>query len=124
MTRHLLKIFLLSAFVFAAVHSTTFAANTERVEVVNETGRTIVALECVGVRSQWNGKDLLGGNVLHNGKHMNINYDPRTQYFKLRIFFEDGKSVTWNKIDFNDAWRLTLYRSQDGKYKYSKNARG
>ena len=124
MTRHLLKIFLLTAFVFAAVQSSAFAANTERVEVVNETGRTIVSLECVGVRKAWNGKDLLGGNVLRNGKYMNIKYDPQTQYFKLRIFFEDGKSVTWNKIDFNDAWRLTLYRGQDGKYKYSKNARG
>ncbi|MBQ7454319.1 MAG: hypothetical protein IJS69_04645 [Selenomonadaceae bacterium] len=123
MTRHLLKIFLLAALI-VAVHSPTFAANTESVEIVNGTGRTIVALESVALRNKWNGKDLLGGRVLKSGDSARINYDPAVRYFRLRIFFNDGNPVTWDKIDFNDAWRLTLYKGKNGKYTYAKNSRG
>ncbi len=118
------KIFVLAALIIAAVQTPTFAANTERVEIVNGTGRTIVALESVALRNEWNGKDLLGGRVLNNGDSATINYDPAVRYFRLRIFFNDGKSITWGKIDFNDAWRLTLYKATNGKYTYAKNSRG
>lgn len=124
MAKQFLKIFVLTAFLVAAVQSPTFAANTERLEIINETGRTIVALESVALRNNWNGKDLLGGRVLNNGDSTIINYNPEVRYFRLRIFFNDGKSATWGKIDFNDAFRLTFYRGDDGKYRYSKNSRG
>ncbi len=124
MLKHLLKTFLFAAFIVAAAQATTFAANTESVEIVNETGRKIVALEGVALRNKWNGKDLLGGRVLNSGGSTRITYDPAVRYFRLRIFFNDGKSVTWDKIDFNDAWRLTLYKNDKGKYTYAKNSRG
>lgn len=121
MTRQLLKIFLLSVLI-VAVHSPVFAANTESVEIVNWTDKPLVALECVALCNEWNDKDLLGERVLNSGDSIKINYDPQVRYFKLRIFFNDGKSATWDKIDFNDTWRLTLYRGNKGKYTYAKNS--
>ena len=118
------RVLVLAAFLVTAIQTSTFAANNERLEIVNGTGRTIVALESVALRNKWNGNDLLGGRVLKSGDSTTINYDPAVRYFRLRIFFNDGNSVTWNKIDFNDAWRLTLYKGDNGKYNYAKNSRG
>lgn len=112
-----IKIFLMAAFIVAAVQSPTFAANTETIQVVNQTDKTIVSIEGVVFNRKWNGKDLLGNNVLYDGGTMNIHYDPKFQSFNLRITFEDGKRVTWNKVIFKGAARLILY-NEGGTYKY------
>lgn len=117
MLKHLLKTFLFAAFIVAAVQSSTFAANTETIEIRNQTDNTIVSIEGVVFNRKWNGKDLLGNNVLYDGGTMNIHYDPKFQSFNLRITLEDGKHVTWNKVVFRGAARLILYR-EGGTYKY------
>lgn len=121
---NLVKVFVMAAVILTAAQVSAASENTESCEIVNGTGRTIVALECVALKNEWNNKDLLGGRVLDNGQSTRIKYSPRVRYFRLRIFFDNGKSITWKKIDFLDAWRLTLYQGSDGKFKYTKNSRG
>lgn len=111
------KVFMLVVFIVAAVQSPALAANTETIEIRNQTDNTIVSIEGVVFNRKWNGKDLLGNNVLYDGGTMNIHYDPKFQSFNLRITLEDGKRVTWNKVVFKGAARLILYR-EGGTYKY------
>ena len=113
----LVRTFVLTAFLVAATQTSAFAANTEKIEVRNQTDNTIVAVECVAFKNKWNGKDLLGDKILYDGGTMNIRYSPNVRYFNLRITLESGQHVTWNKIDFNGVDRLILYRV-GGQYKY------
>ncbi|MBR1806637.1 MAG: hypothetical protein IJ774_09685 [Selenomonadaceae bacterium] len=113
----LVRVFVLTALIVATTQTSAFAANTENIEVRNQTDNTIVAVECVAFNNKWNGKDLLGDNILYDGGTMNIRYSPNVRYFNLRITLENGSHVTWKKIDFNGVDRLILYR-EGGTYKY------
>lgn len=125
-TLSLVKVFMLATFLIVTAQSPTFAANSERLEIVNGTGKNIKAYYLVQAGYKDWGNDRVGGKIFGNGQTRIFNYDPQFRYFKLRIVFTDGNAVTWqndNKIDFHDLWRLTIY--YDGtKYRVSRNARG
>ena len=121
MTRHLLKIFLLTAFIFAAVHSTTFAAGlTEPLEIVNETGQPILSLYAVPVQKVGWGNDLVGERgVMNQGESCSIHYNTEFANYKVKVIFENGSTLTFNNINLINVWRLSI-----GNGKYDINTRG
>lgn len=121
------RTFVLTALIIATVQTSAFAENSERLEIVNQTGQDIKSYYLVQAGYPKWGKDRVGGKLFQNGQTRIFMYDPQFRYFKLKIVFENGRSVAWEndkKIDMLDAWRLTLYKSNDGKYRYAKNSRG
>ena len=120
MKQHLLKIFLLTAFIFAAVHSTTFAAGlTEPLEIVNETGQPILSLYAVPVQKVGWGNDLVGHGVMNQGDKRSIHYDTAFARYKVKVEFENGSTLTFPDIDLINVWRLSI-----GNGKYDINTRG
>ena len=111
---------ILAAFIVAAAQSATFAGITEPLEIVNETGETIMSLYVVPVqKSNW-GNDLVGSGVMNQGDRRTINYDTQFARYKIKVEFADGSSFTSKNIDLIDVWRLGIRR--DGTF--DKNARG
>lgn len=118
MTRQLLKIFLLAAFIVAA-QSVAFAL-PEPLEIVNETGQPIMSLYVVPVQKSGWGNDLVGSGVMNQGDRRSITYDSDFQNYKIKVEFADGTSFTRKDIDLLDTWRLSIMR--DGTF--GRNARG
>lgn len=115
-----LKIFLSAIFFVAAVQSSAFAGMTEPLEIVNETGKTIMSLYAVPVQKNGWGNDLVGSGVMNQGDRRSINYDSSYARYKIKIEFADGNSFTVKDVDLINTWRLSILR--DGTF--SKNARG
>ena len=120
MVKQLLKIFLLAAFLVATIQAPTFAGITEPLEIVNETGKTILSLYAVPIQKKDWGNDLVGSGVLNQGDRRSIHYDTEYMHYKFKIEFADGKTITLKDVDLLDTWRLSLKR--DGSY--DKNTRG
>ncbi|MBQ3726158.1 MAG: hypothetical protein IJR52_09180 [Selenomonadaceae bacterium] len=120
MPGHLIKIFLLTAFLVAAIHAPTFAGITEPLEIVNETGKTILSLYAVPIQKKSWGNDLVGSGVMNQGDRRSIHYDTDFTRYKIKIEFADGSTLTRNDVDLLDTWRLSLMR--DGSC--DKNVRG
>ena len=115
-----LKIFVLAAFLVAAVQTPAFAGITEPLEIVNETGKTIMSLYFVPIQKKSWGNDLVGGGVMNQGDRRSIHYDTSFAHYKIKIEFADGTTLTNKDVDLLDVWRLSIKR--DGSY--DKNARG
>lgn len=120
MIRHLLKVFLLAAFLVAAIQTSTFAGITEPLEIVNETGEPILSLYAVPIQKKGWGNDLVGSGVMNQGDRRSIHYDTEYMHYKFKIEFADGKTITLKDVDLLDTWRLSINR--DGSY--NKNTRG
>ena len=120
MTKKLLQIFVLTAFIVAVAQTPTFAGITEPLELVNETGQPIMSLYFVPAQKKSWGNDLVGSGVMNRGDRRSINYDSEFTRYKLRIEFADGKTVTNNDIDVLNVWRLSINR--DGSC--DQNSRG
>ena len=116
-----LRIFLLATLIVAAAQTSTFAQTlTEPLELVNETGQTIMSLYFVPVQKKEWGNDLVGSGVMNQGDRRAIHYDSAYTRYKIKIEFADGTTVTNKDVDVFDAWRLGIRR--DGTC--DKNARG
>lgn len=116
-----LRTLVLTALIFAATQASTFAAGlTEPLELVNETGETIMSLYFVPVQKKSWGNDLVGSGVMNQGDRRAIHYDSAFTRYKIKIEFADGTTVTRKDVDVFDAWRLGIRR--DGTC--DKNARG
>lgn len=116
----LVRIFLLAAFMFAAVQSSAFAGITEPLEIVNETGKTIMSLYAVPIQKKSWGNDLVGSGVMNQGDKRSIHYDASYMHYKFKIEFADGNTLTLRDVDLLDTWRLSI--KLDGSY--YRNARG
>ena len=120
MMKQFLKIFLLSAFVIASVQSSAFAAGiTEPLEIVNETGKTIISLYVVPMQKNGWGNDLVGSGVMNQGDRRSINYDTEYAHYKIKVEFDNGSTLTWKDVNLINVWRLSIEYG-----KYSVNARG
>jgi hypothetical protein len=116
-----LRTMLFAAFMFAAIQSPTFAAGlTEPLELVNETGKTIMSLYFVPVQKNGWGNDLVGSGVMNQGDRRSINYDSAFATYKIKVEFADGKTITVKSVDLLNVWRLAIM--SDGTF--SRNARG
>ena len=120
MAKHLLKIFLLTAFIFVSTQSSVLAGITEPLEIVNETGKTIISLYVVPVQKKDWGNDLVGSGVMNQGDRRSIHYDSSYAQYKIKVEFVDGTTITRKDINLLDTWRLSIMR--DGTF--SRNARG
>lgn len=114
-----LKFFLLTAFFVAAMQSSAFAGITEPLEIVNETGKTIISLYVVPVQKNGWGNDLVGSGVMNQGDKRSINYDTEYASYKIKVEFDNGSTLTWQDVNLINVWRLSLEYG-----KYSVNARG
>lgn len=117
--RQLLKIFLLTAFIIAAVQTPAFAL-TEPLEIVNETGKTIMSLYAVPAQKKSWGNDLVGSGVMNQGDRCSFYYDTEFANYKIKVEFADGTSFTIKNVDLIDVWRLSI--KSDGTF--NTNARG
>ena len=116
-----MRTILLATLIVAATQASTFAAGlTEPLELVNETGETIMSLYFVPVQKKSWGNDLVGSGVMNQGDRRAIHYDSAFTRYKIKIEFADGTTVTRKDVDVFDAWRLGIRR--DGSC--DKNTRG
>ena len=125
MTKKLLRIFVLTAFIFAAVQSSAFAANTELLEVINDTGQTFRALYIVPSRQQdadW-GDDIVGGGFMTQGESRIIYYDPAYRYYHIKLILENDEEYFLPNVDLFDAWRINIW-CDNMEFKVAKNSRG
>lgn len=124
MAKHFARILILAAFMFAAVQSPTFAAETERFEIVNDSDMSIAFLYVAPMYSDDWGIDHVGTEIMNCGDYRTVNYDPQYRYkIKIQLAGEGGATYTWYDVDLSDTWRLGLwYNGTD--FELSKNARG
>lgn len=122
MTRQLLKIFLLAAFIVAATQSSAFAL-PEPLEIVNETGQPIMSLYVVPVQKSGWGNDLVGSGVMNQGDRRAITYDSDFALYKIKVEFADGTSFTRKDVDLLNTWRLGI-RYDGTNFVFDRNARG
>lgn len=121
MMKPFLKIFLLAAFVITSAQSPTLAAGiTEPLEIVNETGQTIISLYAVPIQKKDWGNDLVGSGVMNQGDRRSIHYNTEYAHYKIKVEFADGKSFVIKDVDLINMWRLSIKR--DGTF--DRNTRG
>ncbi len=123
MVKYLLKIFVLTAFIFVTAQNPAFATNTEPLDIVNETGKTILSLYAVPVQKKDWGNDLVGHGVMSQGDRRIIYYDIDYHYYKIKAEFADGEIITFKDVDLIDMWRLSIWLNGT-KYEILKNGRG
>lgn len=107
------KVFVLAAFLVAAVQPSAFA-EWKNLEVVNHTGFDIKRLYISSSGSGVWGKDLLGSKILKNGDTKTISYNGEYRYYDLKIVFMNDTYREWtgdHRCDFKNAWRMTIYNS-------------
>lgn len=77
------------------------AAKDRRVEIVNETGYTIMEFYGSNTGSENWEEDILGADVLPPGKSVVINFDDASGYcmFDVKAVFEDGDEVVEAGLD-------------------------
>lgn len=120
MLKNFLRTFVPTVFLMLAIQSSTFAGIIEPLEIVNETGKTIMSLYFVPVQKKSWGNDLVGSGVMNQGDRRSIHYDTEYMRYKFKIEFADGTTLTNKNVDLLDVWRLSIKR--DGSY--DKNTRG
>lgn len=116
----LVKVFMLATFLIVTAQSTALAGITEPLEIVNETGRTILSLYVVPIQKKDWGNDIVGSGVMNQGDRRTINYDTGFTLYKVKVEFADGTGFTRRDIDLLNTWRLAIMR--DGSF--TRNARG
>lgn len=93
-----------------AVSALSAAAEDRRVEIVNNTGYTMV--EFYGSNKGTNSweEDILGQDVLPSGYSVMINFDDRSGYckFDFRAVFDDGDEVIENNVNVCEIGRFTF----------------
>ncbi|MBR1806639.1 MAG: hypothetical protein IJ774_09695, partial [Selenomonadaceae bacterium] len=83
-----MRTILLATLIVAATQASTFAAGlTEPLELVNETGETILSLYFVPVQKKSWGNDLVGSGVMNQGDRRAIHYDSAFTRYKIKIEF-------------------------------------
>lgn len=93
-----------------ALSALSATAEDRRVEIVNNTGYTMV--EFYGSNKGTNSweEDILGQDVLPSGYSVMINFDDRSGYckFDFRAVFDDGDEVIENNVNVCEIGRFTF----------------
>lgn len=117
----ILRTLLLTAIIFASSQSATFAEvdNTIALEVFNKTGQTWQALYFAPHDTDGWGQNWLE-EPLRSGDSAFARYGSEPRYYKLKIVFANGKSVTWQKNYKFDAYSckisLVVAKNKKGNY--------
>lgn len=122
MLKQLLKILLASIIAVAAIQTSAFAENTERLEVINDTGQIIESLYITpNGNADW-GRDFAAEYPFEAFQKKILKYNPAIRYFKVKMTLEDGREIVWadgSKIDFSRAWRMIIYSGKNDIIKYA-----
>lgn len=117
-----IKIFLLATVFVVAAQVTALAANTERLEIINDTGQLIESLYIAPTgNSNW-GKDFAAEMPFDAYQKKILKYNPAIRYYKIKFTLWDGREVVWDgnkRLDFAGAWRLILYSGKRDEIKYT-----
>lgn len=116
----LVKVFALATMFVVSAQSQAFAGIAEPLEIVNETGQTILSLYVVPMQKKDWGNDLVGSGVMNQGDRRTINYDTEFTLYKIKVEFADGTAFTRKDVDLLNTWRLSIMN--DGSF--TRNARG
>ena len=117
-----IKIFLAALVFVAAAQVTAFAANTERLEIINDTGQFIESLYIAPAGNIDWGKDFAAEMPFDAYQKKIIKFNPAIRYFKIKFTLWDGREIVWdgdNRLDFSQAWRLLLYSGKRDEIKYT-----
>ena len=117
-----LKIFLVAMVFVVAAQFTALAANTERLEIINDTGQLIESLYIAPTGNSHWGKDFSAEMPFDAYQKKILKYNPAIRYFKIKFTLWDGREVVWdgnNRLDFAGAWRLILYSGKRDEIKYT-----
>lgn len=122
MVKKFLKILLASMVLVVTAQSSTFAANTERLEVINDTGQIIESLYITPAGNTVWGKDFAEEYPFDTYQKKIIKYNPAVRFFKIKMTLEDGREIVWEKngkLDFSRAWRIIFYSGKNDVIKYT-----
>lgn len=124
MTKHFVRILMLAALIIATVQSSTFAEETEHVEIINGSDMSIAFLYVAPMNSDDWGWDRVGDEIMNLNDSRTVNFDPQFRYkIKIQLAGEGGAIYTWYDVDLSDTWQLAIwYNGTD--FELSKNARG
>ena len=117
-----IKIFLAALVFVAAAQVTAFAANTERLEIINDTGQFIESLYIAPAGNIDWGKDFAEDAPIDAYQKKILKFNPAIRYFKIKMTLWDGREIIWdgdNRLDFSRAWRLILYSGKRDEIKYT-----
>ena len=111
---------LLSVIIIATLGTSTASAKWINFQFKNFSGRTIKNLYVSQSNYHKWGEDMCGKSVLMNGEVASIRYNNTSRYFDIKVVWMDGSDAIWERYDFKNMRRLTLY--PDGsRYRISKN---
>ena len=117
-----IKIFLLATVFVASAQVTAFAANTEQLEIINDTGQLIESLYIAPAGNIDWGKDFVAEMPFDAYQKKILKFNPAIRYFKIKMTLWDGREIIWdgdNRLDFSRAWRLILYSGKRDEIKYT-----
>ena len=117
-----IKIFLAALVFVVSAQVTAFAANTERLEIINDTGQFIESLYITPAGNIDWGKDYAAEMPFDAYQKKIIKFNPAIRYFKIKFTLWDGREIIWegdNQLDFSGAWRLILYSGKRDEIKYT-----
>lgn len=117
-----IKIFLFATVFVVAAQVTVLAANTERLEIINDTGQLIESLYIAPVGNTNWGKDFAEEMPFDAYQKKILKYNPAIRYYKLKFTLWDGREVVWDgdkRLDFAGAWRLVIYSGKRDDIKYT-----
>ena len=117
-----IKIFLLATVFVVTMQVTALAANTERLEIINDTGQLIESLYIAPTGNSHWGKDFAAETPFDAYQKKILKYNPAIRYYKIKFTLWDGREVVWDgnkRLDFAGAWRLILYSGKRDEIKYT-----
>ena len=118
----LIKVFLFATVFVVAAQVSALAANTERLELINDTGQIIESLYIAPVGNIDWGKDFAEEMPFDAYQKKIVKFNPAVRYFKLKFILWDGREIVWDgdkRLDFAGAWRLILYSGKRDEIKYT-----
>jgi hypothetical protein len=91
-------------------------------ELHNETGYQIDEVYVSpNTKDDWE-EDILGEDVLENGKSVNITFSRQKQaYWDLKVVFKGGKEAVWSKFDLSQITDITISFKNGKAYSTTKN---
>lgn len=101
----------LAAALLLLAGATLLQAGTQDFTLVNDTGLTITQLYITPVKAAEWGSDVLGVDVLEDGRQTDITFSPTAMslVWNLKIVDEEGEPHWWRSLRLNDISKITLH---------------
>ncbi len=105
------KLTLICALLVAGVVSVAFAQAKQDFTLVNKTGYTIEEVYVSPSKSSDWQSDVLGDEVMNNGKVVNIHFSraAKTCKWDLKVVYDDKSTAEWDGFDLCSVSKITIY---------------